>query len=161
MLACIPQWLQGIVQEGAREAAGADIHERAGALMVTLTLVPKCPYCQRNATITTGAVIYPARTELATASFWLCRPCNAWVGCHKGTRKPLGRLANANLRRAKMATHRAFDPLWKEGDWTRSQAYAWLAEKLGIATEVCHIGMFDLNDCERAIAACEKERQLA
>jgi hypothetical protein len=86
---------------------------------------------------------------------YLCRPCQAWVGCHKGTTNSLGRLANRELRAAKQQTHAMFDPLWVRGskrNAARRNAYRWLAKQLQISEELCHIGLFDLSDCTRAIA---------
>lgn len=117
---------------------------------------PSCPYCGEEAVLTTGAVIYPRLAHLHANTMYSCLPCGAWVGCHEGTTRPLGRLANAELRQAKMATHRVFDRIWKDGPkGARGAAYHWLAGALGISIEDCHIGMFDVAMCRRAIAACE------
>ena len=44
-----------------------------------------CPYCGRDAHLTTGLHIYNQRRfDLAHKKFWVCRPCKAWVGCHTG-----------------------------------------------------------------------------
>lgn len=114
-----------------------------------------CPYCQQPACLTTGATIYPHRADLHDKRFYHCAPCRAWVGCHPGTDKPLGRLANAELRAAKMAAHAAFDPLWR-GTSTRkrSEAYRWLAGKLGIAWKDCHIGEMNVEQCRRVVEIC-------
>ena len=83
----------------------------------------------------------------------------AYVGVHKGTDKPLGRLANAELRNWKKAAHAVFDPLWKYGRFRghRNAAYAWLAQKMGLPVEKTHIGMFDVGQCRKAIEIIEKE----
>lgn len=119
----------------------------------------KCPYCHRDAVLVKGTVIYPHRQDLYHRNFWHCAPCDAYVGTHKRNRKhgfdgtePLGRLANAELRKAKIATHDAFDPLWASGSMSRQDADAWLAEKLGISAANCHIGMFDVDTCRAVVA---------
>lgn len=66
--------------------------------------------------------------------------------------QPLGRLAGARLRKAKSQAHAAFDPLWRDGEMDRNQAYAWLAGELGIEPEDCHIGEFDVDTCKRVVA---------
>ncbi len=114
----------------------------------------KCDYCGKEAKKTTGAEIYPHRDDLHALKFYACMPCAAWVGCHKKTGKPLGRLANADLRKAKMNAHKAFDPLWKNGDMTRGDAYAWLSNELCISRDKCHIGMFDIDQCWSVVDAC-------
>ena len=112
---------------------------------------PVCPYCGLHSEKVDGSKIYPHRPALHHKMFWACMPCGAWVGCYVGGDKPLGRLANKQLRVAKMKAHEAFDPLWCSGKMTRTQAYTWLSEKLGIAFHKCHIGMFDLAMCERVV----------
>jgi len=115
-----------------------------------------CDYCQQPADLVTGRVLYPYREDLYQNNFWRCVPCGAYVGCHKGTNKPLGNLANAQLRKARTATHAIFDSIWKSGECTRSEAYRWLAYELNIPTEKCHIGMFDLDLCRKVQNACIK-----
>jgi len=110
-----------------------------------------CPYCDNPATFATGKEIYPYRKDLYSKNFWRCEPCGAYVGCHKGTDKPLGRLANKELRDAKIKAHSLFDPLWKEKKMSRTYAYKWLSERLNIDTNKCHIGMFDVEMCNKVI----------
>ena len=111
-----------------------------------------CPYCQQKAQLVNGKEIYPHRPDLYSLKFWLCRPCDAYVGTHKNSliHKPLGVLANLELRKAKTNLHRIFDPIWKYGNMDRKEAYQWLSKKLGINESNCHIGMFDLSTCKRA-----------
>lgn len=123
-----------------------------------------CAYCNKPAELVGGEEIYPHRPDLYQKKFWRCRPCKAYVGCHKpdvgygdGTR-PLGRLANAELRAAKSAAHAAFDPVWQEGVVKRGSAYAWLAEKLGIQAKQCHIGEFDVDQCKRVVQIVKEHR---
>lgn len=125
-----------------------------------------CDYCHRDAELVTGKVVYPHRPDLFHKFFWQCAPCGAFVGCHEknkgygdGTR-PFGRLANAELRRAKSAAHDAFDPLWRSGQMSRHDAYAWLARALGMSPANCHIGMFDVDLCNRVrtVALARREQ---
>lgn len=110
-----------------------------------------CPYCHKEAVFADGRKIYPHRPDLHDKKYYLCSPCNAYVGCHPSTDKPLGRLANKELREAKMKAHSIFDPLWKSKTMKRSHAYEMLAEKLGITKNQCHIGMFDVDTCKRVV----------
>lgn len=115
----------------------------------------KCDYCGDNAVLVNGETIYPHRKDLYNLQFWQCQPCSAFVGCHKNSdAKPLGRLANADLRRAKKDAHAAFDPLWKSGKKTRKEAYRWLSQRLEISGELCHIGMFDIFMCHMVMKVC-------
>lgn len=124
---------------------------------------PICPYCNAPAYLVTGDVIYPWRRDLAAKKFWKCTACvDSYVGCHPGTDKPLGRLADAKLRLAKSHAHAVFDPIWerkmeREGiskGEARGKGYAWLAGQLGIESKDCHIGMFDVETCIRVVTIC-------
>jgi endogenous inhibitor of DNA gyrase (YacG/DUF329 family) len=99
-----------------------------------------CPYCGKPALSVTGEKVYPHRKDLWKKQFFLCSPCEAYVGCHEQSGKPLGRLANAELRRAKKDAHSAFDPSWQSCSVTRTEAYAWLAEAMHLQKHQCHIG---------------------
>lgn len=126
---------------------------------------PVCPYCNQPAALVTGEKVQPNRPDLHSLYFWQCEPCGAHVGCHrkdvymhiKGVRVvsdgtlPLGRLADAQLRRAKSAAHDAFDWIWRTGRMKRRAAYAWLAQQLGIDPDDCHIGEFDIATCRRVV----------
>src|SRR5580698_695736 len=92
--------------------------------------------------------------------FYLCRHCDAYVGCHPGTEMPLGRLADADLRLAKRKAHAAFDPLWKSGMISRGKCYGWLANQLGIQKIECHIGMFDIDTCCRVVEVCKQAKHM-
>jgi hypothetical protein len=132
---------------------------------------PTCPYCSSPAVLVDGRALYPHRDDLAIRRFWRCAPCRAHVGCHReGARVftgktyvisdgtvPYGRLANAELRRVKHEAHEAFDALWRSGQLTRTMAYSWLSDKLGIPFEQCHIGMFDVDQCKAVIAAVKEK----
>lgn len=65
-----------------------------------------CDYCCRSAAFVTGDRLYPHRPDLYNLNFWACKDCDAHVGCHKGTDKPMGRLADKPLRDAKRLAHR-------------------------------------------------------
>lgn len=119
---------------------------------------PICPYCGKPSEKVTGKSIYPHRSDLDNKTFYRCKPCDAYVGCHPNTDTPLGRLANSDLRSAKRRAHEWFDPLWKAGSMSRRQAYEWLAGQLGIKVDDCHIGEFDAEQCERAIVVCKSRK---
>lgn len=111
-------------------------------------LTPICGYCNKFSKMVKGSVIYPHINKLHHLDIYHCSDCDAYVGCHKGTTKPLGRLANAELRKAKVKAHNCFDDIWKDGHMKRGEAYSWLADKLGIKKSDCHIGMFSVEQCE-------------
>lgn len=123
---------------------------------------PLCEYCGDRSKHVTGKDLYPHRPELSGKNFYRCDPCRAWVGCHPGTLQPLGRLANASLRKAKLAAHAAFDPIWHSDPipgGARKRGYLWLARQLGIHRNDCHIGMFDEDMCRRVVEICNAHLQ--
>lgn len=115
---------------------------------------PICPYCKSTSELVTGERIYPHRQDLAKKFFYLCTDCDAYVGCHPNSKRPLGRLADSTLRTWKQNVHRVFDPLWKRYGMTRYKAYEFLACALGIPMRECHVGMFDVETCQRAVDVC-------
>lgn len=121
-------------------------------------LTPVCPYCQQFSVKQTGQDIYPHRPDLFSKIFYRCAPCDAYVGTHSQTGKPLGTLANAKLRRLRNLAHQAFDPLWKEMGRKRIDAYFMLARGLGIPIDECHIAMFNENQCLETVNLCNSGR---
>lgn len=117
-----------------------------------------CDYCNIATRLAKGSEIYPHRPDLSSLNFYLCDSCGAYVGCHKNGdgKRPLGRVANKKLRKAKSKAHAAFDPIWKSGKMTRGAAYSALAKSMGIYKEQCHIGMFNVEQCEYVVEWCKE-----
>lgn len=97
-----------------------------------------CRYCGGAVHLVPAAKVYgPAaakRLGLEREKFYQCQNCNARVGCHKGSTRPLGNLANEALRMKRMA------------------------KKLRLSEELAHIGGFEMDRCQKLIRLCEKER---
>jgi hypothetical protein len=110
-----------------------------------------CPYCDKPAEQVTGKEIYPERYDLWDRNYWRCVPCDAYVGCHIHTTRPLGRMANAAQRKAKRIAHSRFDVVWKSGQFDRKGAYAWLASRMGLTAKECHIGMMNEEQCAEVV----------
>lgn len=120
-----------------------------------------CPYCKQPAKLVDSQIIYGTSYGMA----WLCKPCKAWVGCHKNSKTyaPLGRIANEELREWKKEAHAVFDRIWQRKisrdkctkGHARKVAYGWLANQLQIVVKDCHIGMFDVEECKKVIEACK------
>lgn len=124
------------------------------------SIEPVCPYCHVPAILVSSEEVYGTAQY---GSMWICpnrQECDARVGCHRGTITPLGRLANTELRLAKIAAHAAFDPLWRSRAMTRNRAYSWLAGELGIDRRDCHIGRFDLETCRMVVQVCNRVAQV-
>lgn len=117
-----------------------------------------CPYCEEPTVYVDSKEVY-GRTY---GMIYLCRPCSAWVGVHKGATTALGRLANSELREYKKEAHFYFDKLWRakiqkglSKNKARGKAYKWLSEQLGIDLEETHIGWFDVDMCKKVVQICK------
>ena len=135
-------------------------------------MVVNCDYCGQAAKLVKGSLIYMPHSSVANYMnkyYWACFDCGAWVGTHSNSKNhaPLGRLADAELRKLKSECHALFDPLWiRKIELTkcskseaRKKAYKWLANELGIEMKECHIGMFDNNRCKKAIEVLKKRHE--
>lgn len=92
-----------------------------------------CVKCRknRNCELVTGKEIYPHRPDLYELCFYKCPKCGNYVGCHKGTNRPLGVIPTPELRQARMKVHAKLDPLWKNGIIERNKLYKMLSDELG------------------------------
>ena len=106
-----------------------------------------CPYCKKEAKWCENKEIY-GRNFGKSFMCHYCKDCDAYVGCHNNTRRPLGTMANKELREWRVKAHAVIDPLWKEGGIPRKEVYALLKEKLGRAI---HIGESDIETCKEII----------
>lgn len=118
-----------------------------------MNIAPKCPYCGDYAKLKHSHDVHPDRPQ-DYGNYWVCDPCDARIGCFQGTKTPLGRLANAELRRWKVRVHRKFDPLWRDSDWTRDEAHDWLRLQMGRIRPV-NIGFLDVDECRQVVVICE------
>lgn len=90
-----------------------------------------CNHCGNPAEWVENKEVY-GRNYGKSYMIWLCRPCDAFVGCHNNTREPKGRfLAKADLRKARKEAHQTIDPLWQGGRYKRHTVYLRLAEAYG------------------------------
>ena len=81
---------------------------------------------------------------------YYCPYCGAYVGTHKPEpKRALGLLANKQMRILKMECHELFDNKWNNSK-QRSEMYKRLADKMGIDTEQCHFGWFDIKMLNKA-----------
>lgn len=106
-----------------------------------------CPYCGNKPEFTDSSVVY----GVSYGMIYYCRKCDAYVGVHGNSKKALGRLANKELRKAKIEAHKYFDKLWKSRKYKRHQAYYLLSEHLNIPENYTHIGMFSIDTCKKVV----------
>lgn len=124
-----------------------------------------CRYCGGIVRLVPARMVYGAesakRLKLEREMIYQCQNCNARVGCHKGTTRPLGNLANEVLRLKRMETHQVYDAFWKRSGMTRTQAYKWLAEQMNLTEDRAHIGSFEMDQCQMVIELCRKNSEEA
>lgn len=111
-----------------------------------------CEYCGGKVIFTDSAAIYGKSRGM----IYLCTNCNASVGVHKGTNKPLGTLANTVLKLKRQEAHRVFDAVWKTRGDTRSEAYEWLAGCMSLPKHRTHIACFNVEQCDMVIRLCRE-----
>lgn len=117
-----------------------------------------CPYCTNKTAYVNSKEVYGKDYGM----IYLCAPCYAWVGVHKGTDNALGRLANSELRVWRKAAHGLFDQLWEakilqgfSKTKARKSAYKWLGSQLGIKAGDTHISWFDVDMCKKVVDICK------
>jgi len=106
-----------------------------------------CPYCGKEAEWVENKAIY-GRNYGKSYMCYLCNDCDAYVGCHNNTRKPLGIMANRELRDWRKKVHAVIDPIWKTGKLPRDVVYARLSEALGYRY---HTGESDIPTCKKIL----------
>jgi len=100
-----------------------------------------CPYCKKPAEWVSNEAVYGGRRYGKSYMIWLCVPCDARVGCHQNTKRPLGTMANKELREVRIAAHANIDSLWRSGDYRRSDVYRAMNKHFG---KEIHVGESDI-----------------
>ena len=86
-----------------------------------------------DAKLITGVEVYPHRPDLSDIPFWQCS-CGNFVGCHHKTKnrtKPLGVIADQEIKNARKHIHSLLDPIWKKGFKSRNEVYSYISDQLG------------------------------
>lgn len=124
---------------------------------------PVCPYCQSCAVLCDASAVYGPKYQ-GKFNLWVCADypeCDSYVGVHKDQvePKPLGTMANTELRTLRKRVHAIFDPLWKpgpnqrfKGRKARVEAYWWLSDSMGITGRQFHTAEANEDECRRALA---------
>ena len=121
-----------------------------------------CRYCGGIIRLVPASTIYGASAErlgMTDEKVYQCQNCNARVGCHKGTTRALGHVANETLRLKRIETHQVFDAFWKHKGMSRTKGYQWLARQMGLPERLVHIGGFEMDQCQKVIDLCRKEQE--
>lgn len=108
-----------------------------------------CPYCNSKTKVVSELEVYGKEYKGNILFACVNYPvCDSYVGTHSDDR-PLGRLANHDLRKAKRNAHYWFDKIWKEEYKSRSELYTELSDFLNIDEDYTHIGMFSIKTCKK------------
>ena len=86
---------------------------------------------------------------------WLCLTCEASVGTHPDSDKPLGLMATKYTRSLRREAHLHFDKIHKCGFMSRERAYRWAREILGIRAEF-HISILSNVQLEKLIVLSQE-----
>lgn len=62
----------------------------------------------------------------------------------------MGTLADPQTHGARFKLHALFDPIWRDGYMTRTEAYHMLAKLMGTRPSQTHTGYMDKEQCEIA-----------
>lgn len=112
----------------------------------------RCPYCGSTVGLRNSKEI----TGHGSSLLWVCNDypnCDAYVSCEKNTGRPLGNLANKNLRKLRIEAHQAFDKLFTNGSLSKDDAYIWLHQNIvpEKPMKYAHIALFNEKQCLEVI----------
>jgi hypothetical protein len=110
-------------------------------------MVVSCPYCGKQAEWCENKEVY-GKNFGRSYMIYLCRKCDAYVGCHNNTIEPLGTMADKELRDWRQKAHALFDPLWQPDREKRKELYKEIAKSFG---QVVHIAEADIEMCKNII----------
>jgi hypothetical protein len=114
----------------AEKSKSTDKHGRAAADVAPLE-TPICPTCGNVARLSDGK--FGIKAEC----------CGLWSWGLKS-------LVSRETHAARIAAHTAFDALWKSGRIERRDAYAKLAELMGMPRAECHMSLMTVEQATRA-----------
>ncbi len=120
--------------------------------------IVKCPYCLKQAEYVTSKEFYGQQYK---NNLYVCYPCDARVGTHGKGKRPLGTMANKQLRALRMSCHQVFDNRWKNKkrgkSKARKKAYLWLQEAMNLSEKEAHIGKFNKEQCFKLLEIMRNE----
>ena len=109
----------------------------------------ECPFCHQEAIWCENKEIY-GRNYGKSYMCYYCKPCDAYVGCHQNTTRPLGTLADKELRKLRHQCHEQFDKMWSDNK-DRKWAYEWLQSKMKLHKTQAHIAKLDKDQCRQLL----------
>ena len=119
--------------------------------------VTYCPYCGSRTELRSADGIYHDNHD--NTMLYVCRNyprCDAYVRVIPGTTKPMGTMANGKLRAMRTEAHRYFNQLYIRGIMTKTEAYQWLSDTIGLPLSKSHIGDMGEYYCELVVRESQK-----
>ena len=116
-----------------------------------------CPYCGSRTELRSADGIYHDNRD--KTMLYVCKNyprCDTYVRVIPGTTQPIGSLANGHLRAMRTEAHRNFNQLYMKGIMTKSEAYQWLSDIIGLPMSKTHIGDMGEYYCELVIQESQK-----
>ena len=55
------------------------------------------------------------------------------------------------MSHARGRAHAALDALWRSGFISRQQAYKWMQKRMNLSEDDAHIGLFNVEQCNRVV----------
>lgn len=117
----------------------------------------RCPYCGSHVVYRSADGIYQDNRK--GVMLYACAKypaCDAYVRVHRGTKLPVGSLANHELRALRRTAHYYFDQLYKSGYMSKQDAYQWLAHLIMAPLSEAHIGYLGEYYCTQIIQESKK-----
>lgn len=118
-----------------------------------------CPYCGAKAQYRPANIIFGKKPEFTGRHYYICSnwpKCDAYVAAHQADKRPMGSLANGDLRHKRLVAHRELNKLQHTSGMSKWAVYVWLAAKMGLTSEQAHIGKFTEQQCDQAIRLCRE-----
>lgn len=119
--------------------------------------IVKCPYCGAYAMKRPASVVYGEVARVKNGYLYVCSrwpACDAYVSAHRKSGRPMGTLANGDLRHKRIMAHKALEEFRRRHHMEKWEAYLWLQARLGLGKEQTHIAKFSDFLCEQVIEVC-------
>ena len=101
----------------------------------------KCPYCGSKAKLVHFYDIYGKDATHPERYAWACArfpQCDSYVSTIKGSTKPAGTLADAQLRHERIEAHRVIKKVVESG-MDQHSVYRYLEDRMGLQRDQLHI----------------------
>ncbi len=120
-----------------------------------------CPYCNQQAVLRPANYVYGISPASTGKHLYVCRnwpKCDAYVSAHRKDLRPMGQLANGELRNRRILAHRALERYRKVTGMNKQELYVWLRTKLYLHIDDAHVAKFSLEQCSQVIDLCNNAR---